>query len=502
MNKLRLLSRGGSLLLLLWVFLGNGLAAEQPQAPAAEELEVDRAPAPEPVRKRGRHRADPPRQNERVEVGKDVIVRSGEVVRDVVVIAGNAIIDGTVEGDLVVVSGSARITGQVDRNLVTILGSATLGPDASVGHDAVVVGGTLRKDPLASIGGQQTVIALGPPFPDFLWLQGWLSQGLFLARPFPPHIKWVWVAASVFALFYLALTLIFPRPVRACVTALDQQPVASFFIGTLLMVLLGPLLFLLVISLAGILVIPFIVCALGVAMVLGKMAVYTYAGQRLAGQRNSRISLPIVLLLGLVLFYVLYMVPVLGFAVWGVVTLLGLGAVLLAAFGSFRQETAPAYAPVQSLAVAVPPMETAAGGTAGPPPIVTVTLSPVDLALLPRVGFWRRLCATFLDFILVGITLPVTGPFFLGVWPAYHVALWAWKGTTIGGIVMGIKVVRLDGQPVDFAVALVRSLASFFSAFALFLGFFWAGWDRERQAWHDKIAGTIVVKVPKGISLI
>ena len=67
---------------------------------------------------------------------------------------------------------------------------------------------------------------------------------------------------------------------------------------------------------------------------------------------------------------------------------------------------------------------------------------------------------------------------------------------------LGIKVVRLNGAPVNFAVALVRSLSSFFSALVLFLGFFWAGWDREKQAWHDKIAGTLVVRVPKGMSLI
>jgi uncharacterized RDD family membrane protein YckC len=106
-----------------------------------------------------------------------------------------------------------------------------------------------------------------------------------------------------------------------------------------------------------------------------------------------------------------------------------------------------------------------------------------------------------LDLVLLGLLIHL-GPVFLIVWVAYHVGMWAWKGTTIGGIVLGIKVVRLDGKPIDFAVALVRSLSSFFSAFALFLGFFWAGWDRERQAWHDKIAGTVVVRAPRGVSLI
>jgi uncharacterized RDD family membrane protein YckC len=33
------------------------------------------------------------------------------------------------------------------------------------------------------------------------------------------------------------------------------------------------------------------------------------------------------------------------------------------------------------------------------------------------------------------------------------------------------------------------------SILVLFLGYFWAAWDRKRQTWHDKIAGTYVVKI-------
>lgn len=125
-------------------------------------------------------------------------------------------------------------------------------------------------------------------------------------------------------------------------------------------------------------------------------------------------------------------------------------------------------------------------------------------ASLSRVGFWLRFMATALDLLLVGtISAWMHLPrLFLILWGIYHVALWTWRGTTIGGIVMGIKVVRVDGRPLGFTVALIRALSSVFSAMALFLGFFWAGWSRERQSWHDKIAGTIVVKVPKGMSLV
>jgi len=53
-----------------------------------------------------------------------------------------------------------------------------------------------------------------------------------------------------------------------------------------------------------------------------------------------------------------------------------------------------------------------------------------------------------------------------------------------------------------FVVALVRALAAFFSAIVLFLGFLWIFWDEEKQSWHDKIAGTVVVRLPRGTPLV
>jgi uncharacterized RDD family membrane protein YckC len=101
--------------------------------------------------------------------------------------------------------------------------------------------------------------------------------------------------------------------------------------------------------------------------------------------------------------------------------------------------------------------------------------------------------------ILSNIAVPGIFPLIL---IGYFVGMWTWKGTSVGKICLGLKIVRTDGTPIDFAVALVRSLAACFSFIVFFMGFFWAGWDREKQSWHDKIAGTVVVQVPKGVSLL
>jgi uncharacterized RDD family membrane protein YckC len=53
-----------------------------------------------------------------------------------------------------------------------------------------------------------------------------------------------------------------------------------------------------------------------------------------------------------------------------------------------------------------------------------------------------------------------------------------------------------------WVVALVRALAALFGVCVMFLGFLWILWDSERQGWHDKIAGTVVVKLPRGTPLV
>ena len=127
-----------------------------------------------------------------------------------------------------------------------------------------------------------------------------------------------------------------------------------------------------------------------------------------------------------------------------------------------------------------------------------------DPLTLPRASFPLRLGATAIDVIAVAVIALLTPVLTFGVfaWAAYQVALWTWKGTTFGGIVVGVKGVRLDGKPMDLTVAAVRHLASWFSALPGFLGFFWAAWDPEGRTWHDKIAGTVVVRVPRSESLV
>lgn len=461
--------------------------------------------------------------------GEDLVLKENETCRDVVVIGGNARIEGRARGDVVVVLGSATVTGRIDRDLVVVMGSADIAESARLSHDVVVVGGPLKIEPGAVINGARQAIVLGDKLPDLRWAADWFFNGALLARPLPPQFGWVWALAAVFAVVYVGLLALFPRPAVACVKAMEETPGASLVAGILAAALVGPLVFILIVSVAGILVIPVLILALAAALLFGKMAVYCTTGTQLGKQLNlSVLQQPLLgLIVGLLLFNLVYMVPVLGFLAWGIATVWGIGAVLIAAFGAFRRDEPPRrltqahslaaesassgstesseFAPTDSAEAS--PMPAPGGTTMGitdAPALAVPPLAapPTDVMALARAGFWIRLAATTLDLLLLGVIWSIIGRFFLLAWVAYHIGMWTWKGTTIGGIVMSIKIVRIDGTPITFSVAMVRSLSSFFSAFALFIGFFWAGWDDEKQAWHDKIAGTLVVKVPKAISLI
>lgn len=145
----------------------------------------------------------------------------------------------------------------------------------------------------------------------------------------------------------------------------------------------------------------------------------------------------------------------------------------------------------------------------------------LDTSELQYVGFWARVGASLIDTMLVlALVTPVmtalVGP---GYWsdtrfvkggtgfviewllPALAVVVfWIAKGATPGKMVISARIVdAATGRPPSTAQLVGRYLGYFVSAIPLFLGLLWVGWDRRKQGWHDKLAGTVVVRrTPRG----
>lgn len=68
------------------------------------------------------------------------------------------------------------------------------------------------------------------------------------------------------------------------------------------------------------------------------------------------------------------------------------------------------------------------------------------------------------------------------------------KQGTLGKMALGITVTDTKGQRISFLRALGRFFAKYVSALTLFIGYIMAGFTEKKQALHDMIAGTLVMK--------
>jgi len=147
-------------------------------------------------------------------------------------------------------------------------------------------------------------------------------------------------------------------------------------------------------------------------------------------------------------------------------------------------------------------------------------------------GFWRRLVAFMIDSTMVTIVFVVLCviaglAFFFGAMSANNSALLndlvkpkgfssvvflmlvlyiainiayftyfhGTTGRTPGKMLLGLQVYCADGTEVSFGIAFLRAVGYLVSSLLLTipLGFIWAAFDKKKQSWHDKIAGTVVI---------
>jgi len=483
-----------------------------------------------------------------VVVGNDNFIAAGTVVpHDAVAVMGNLTIDGEVMNDAVAVMGDNTINGHVHGNVVAVMGNLVLGPKAIVDGNLQCVMGEVRQDPAAVVHGTTTIEGPGFNFhPEAL--VNWWDRALRFGRPlaFGAHLGWLWVLTAFSLAFYALLGLLFPKKLAATGDKLLEEP---FFVvlAAMISVLALPVMFvLLCITIIGI---PVALLVLPVACLLtamfGKAAIYGLVGRKLTG---DRLHPALAVLLGGLLFVLLYLVPVLGGILTLLVWFLAFGCAVLVMFGRDKKPVAPiAAAPAAATTFTAPvtgestfgasptapttfvppamPAQSAGFGTAvasvapaspAPetvPPVYGATTAatavpPLVAATLPRAGVWIRAGAALIDFLMLVIPLGIfgalqhgPGALFVGV-AAYHAVMWKLRGTTVGGIICRLKVVRLDDRPIDWAVAIVRVLTAFLSFFPACLGFIWVAFDDEKQSWHDRVAGTTIVRVPKGTSLL
>ncbi len=89
----------------------------------------------------------------------------------------------------------------------------------------------------------------------------------------------------------------------------------------------------------------------------------------------------------------------------------------------------------------------------------------------------------------------VTQIVFLTIQTLYYTFMESSKyQASVGKIVLGLKVTDMNGGQLDFTKALVRNLCKIISSMILLIGYLMAAFTEKKQALHDMIASTLVVK--------
>lgn len=93
-------------------------------------------------------------------------------------------------------------------------------------------------------------------------------------------------------------------------------------------------------------------------------------------------------------------------------------------------------------------------------------------------------------------------PVNLAVSAVYNVVMMTlFNGQTLGKMVFGMRVVKKNGRRISVLDALLRNVLGYMVSQIFLLGYIWAFADKEKQAWHDKMAGTVVVDERKTVTL-
>ena len=305
----------------------------------------------------------------------------GTVTGDILAAAGNVSVTGTVGGDARVTGGTVSVSGAVKEDLAAAGGQVTVEPSGTIGEDMLAsvgrltVDGTVTGDLTASaatydktgtVGGTEDVVINAGRFP-------WGTPAAAPApAPTPPDAAATATRIAIDGIQHFLIVLLVgglliwlaPRAYAATKEAVQRRPLPAAgwgllgllgYLVALLVILLGMIVLAIIFgivgfdSLVGLDVLAGIVAILGTT--LGFVVICAYAadaivgaaaaGLVMRGPSTTRTREFGLMAVGAAVVVVLSLIPVIGPWVKFVVIVLGLGAVLLAWWGSRRSAPPP-----------------------------------------------------------------------------------------------------------------------------------------------------------------
>ena len=418
--------------------------------------------------------------------------------RDVVLLGGEGTIEGNINGDLALIGSQATFSGNVNGDLVVIGSKLKVEPGAHVNGDFANIASNVIDKKNISVTGEKvdlgglSAVQVVPFFKEAI-------SNVFLVRPMSPTSEFSWMLAILGLGLCLFLGWLFPKTFVETDTILQKRPAPAFLTG--LAVILGGAVLsaLLVITVIGIIALPFLGIAWFILDLFGRTAVSYTIGKRILPNAATQGHATIVwILAGTVVRLILYCIPVVGFIAWGIVLLIGSGSFAIYLIERYRPATnGRALPPTTQPGTSTSPITHSSQLALG-------SVEPVMALTLPKAQFLPRLGANLIDLVVlyaVLSSLHLTRVTLLA-WVIYRFGMFVWKSATLGQLVLNLRIQKSNGATLigDYSTSAIRALSSLISLIPLGLGFIWILFTKDLDAWHDKISNTHVVQAHPGVA--
>ena len=231
---------------------------------------------------------------------------------------------------LVIIAGNARLQGSVTGNVLVLGGSVELAPGAQVNGILHLIGG--------QVTGDMEGIA------DLQVSNRWQMVPAAVKLVMHPHAFWhtsketSWqstlIKFGLFLIMYLLVVTIFPRPVNAVSTLLTNQPMRSILFSILMLVIIPLIFALLTFSIVGV---PFMLLGLSALLPLaicGKAAIFLTLGNTLFSGRLK----PLAVIFGYLLYFMATALPYIDWITFLIINTIGIGVCFLSGLNMMRSQ--------------------------------------------------------------------------------------------------------------------------------------------------------------------
>ena len=231
---------------------------------------------------------------------------------------------------LVIIAGNARLQGSVTGNVLVLGGNVELSQSAQVNGTLEIIGGQATGN-IVGVANLQ-VSNRWQMVPAAVELV--MHPHTFLGISKEANLRLTLVKLVLFLFMYLLVVFIFPKPINAVSGLLAHRPVGSILFSTLMLVVVPLIFVLLTISIVGV---PFMLLGLSLLLPLaicGKAAIFLTLGNTLFSGRLK----PLAVIFGYLLYFMATALPYIDWVTFLIVNTIGIGICLLSVISMMRPQ--------------------------------------------------------------------------------------------------------------------------------------------------------------------